>query len=215
MKLALFPLNTVLFPGMTLPLHVFEPRYREMINGCLHERQPFGVVLIRSGQEVGGPAEPHAVGTYGAISRVERLPDGRMNIEVVGQERFRILQLHRDLAYLTGTVEKFPLLRCEAAHAQRSARAIAPWLKRYLQLLADASETSFDGQKLPRHPDELAYLAAIIAQIPMREKQALLSIPSAVELLERERAIYRREIALLQAMLSSPQACHNPDISPN
>ena len=63
MEMPLFPLNVVLFPGMVLPLHVFEPRYREMINHCIEEEKPFGVVLIDEGQEVGGPAAPRLVGT--------------------------------------------------------------------------------------------------------------------------------------------------------
>jgi len=215
MKLPLFPLNTVLFPGMLLPLHIFEPRYREMINLCLTERQPFGVVLIKAGEEVAAPAAPHPIGTYGQVSRAERLPDGRMHIEMIGQERFRILTLHHDHAYLTGTVEKFPLAQPDCAQAVTLAQALKPWLGRYLKLLGDAAETSFDVQDLPDNPAAVAYLAAIVAQIPLREKQALLSLGAAAELLERERALYRREVSLIRAMLTSQQACHDPDLSPN
>lgn len=84
MKLPLFPLNTVLFPGMALRLHIFEPRYRLMVADCLANGGLFGVVLIRSGREVGEPAVPHSVGTTAHISGAERLPDGRLNIEVFG-----------------------------------------------------------------------------------------------------------------------------------
>src|SRR5690242_121607 len=105
MKLPLFPLHTVLFPGMSLPLHIFEPRYRTMINECLSSGAPFGIVLISSGREVGEPAVPHTVGTTAHISGAERLPDGRLNIEVVGQQRFQIIELHQDQSYLTGTIE--------------------------------------------------------------------------------------------------------------
>ncbi len=200
---------------MTLPLHIFEPRYREMINLCLDDGLPFGVVLIRSGPEVGGDAQPHPVGTYGSISRVERLPDGRLNIEVVGQERFRVLDLHRDRAYLTGTLEKFPLRDADGPGAVHCARRLVPWITRYLKLLGDAAELALDQQAMPVRPAALAYLAAIIAQVPMAEKQLLLNCVTTEEMLERERALYRRELSLIRAMLTSPQARHNADISPN
>jgi hypothetical protein len=143
MKLPLFPLHTVLFPGMLLPLHIFEPRYRKMINECLDGNRPFGVALIAQGPEVGGRAEPHAVGTWALISRVERQPDGRMSIEAVGQERFRILRLHDDEDYLTGTVERFPLGGAKEDRAQQLARRLRPWLERYLTLLGQAVDSPF------------------------------------------------------------------------
>ena len=215
MKLPLFPLTTVLFPGMMLPLHIFEPRYRKMINLCLEDSAPFGVVLIQSGPEVGGRAEPHRIGTYASIARVERLPGGRLNIEAIGQERFHLLTLHDDEEYLIGTVELYPLLEREAAPAQRSAQALRVWLDRYLALLGKAAETAFDLKDLPHDPMAIAYLAAMVAQIPMAEKQTLLATGTAHELLERERAIYRRELSLLRAMLDNPHAKHDAFPSPN
>ena len=215
MKLPLFPLRTVLFPGMLLPLHIFEPRYREMINLCVRTDQPFGVVLIRSGVEVGGEAEPHPVGTYARISRVERLPDGRMNIETVGQDRFRILSLSREATYLTGTVEHYPLLEQEAPLARKSVRALLPWLERYLALIGEATHEPFNLERLPPDPVTVAYLAAIVAQIPLEEKQSLLTTSTAAAMLEQERAIYRREVSLLRTMLNSDQSKSSPVFSPN
>lgn len=200
---------------MLLPLHIFEPRYRELINLCLEDSAPFGVVLIQSGPEAGGRAAPHRVGTFAVISRTERLPDERMNIEAVGQERFHILTLHDDEAYLTGTVEHYPLRGAQDAPAQRSAQALLPWLKRYLALLGEAAEAPFDVNNLPRDPAPVAYLAAIVAQIPLAEKQALLELDTAVALLERERTIYRRELSLMRAMLDNPQSKSDATLSPN
>src|SRR3954453_11337770 len=88
-EIPLFPLNTVLFPGMPLPLHIFEPRYREMIGACVRDERPFGVVLIKEGREVGEAAMPFEVGTLAKIVGVERLDDGRMNVVTVGTDRFR------------------------------------------------------------------------------------------------------------------------------
>jgi Lon protease-like protein len=200
---------------MTLPLHIFEPRYRQMINHCIAEREPFGVLLIRTGPEVGGAAEPHPIGTYGAISRVERLPDGRMNIEVVGQERFRVLALHHDEAYLTGTVEKFPLVEADAPAAAKCARHLIQWVGRYLKLLSEVADVSFDRQGLPTSPLALAYFAAIIVQAPMTEKQTLLNCATADEMLDRECQLYRRELSLIRAMLNVPKSQQNSDFSPN
>jgi Lon protease-like protein len=214
-KLPLFPLHTVLFPGMLLPLHIFEPRYREMINLCVQTSLPFGVALIRAGVEVGGPAEPHPIGTYAAVSRVERLPDGRMNIQAIGQERFRILDLHHDQAYLTGTVERFPLLESDDPAARRAARKLMPWLEQYLSLLGQAAESPFDPSRLPTDPAALAYLAAIVAQVAVAEKQTLLAIRRAADLLEHERALYRREVSLLREMLRRAQPPGESPFSPN
>ena len=110
--LALFPLNTVLFPGMPLQLHIFEPRYQTMIRHCLDHQQPFGVVLIHQGLEAYGPlAKPVQMGCAARIINTTPLEDGRMNLTAVGDERFRILKLNYDLPYLVGEVESVPLER--------------------------------------------------------------------------------------------------------
>src|SRR5205085_4466196 len=200
---------------MTLPLHIFEPRYLEMIGECLTNSQPFGVVLIDSGREVGGPAVPHPVGTVARISSAERQGGGRLHIRAVGQQRFRLLELQYDRTFLTGTIEEFPLAGAKNQPARQSARALVPWLARYLHLLGTAAEAQLHQQDLPHDPAGVGYLAAIVAQIPMLEKQALLATHTATELLQRERAIYRREISLLRAMLSSDRAHAGTPFSPN
>src|SRR5712692_5143720 len=106
--LPLFPLSEVLFPGMMLPLHIFEPRYRLMIRRCVSEKIPFGVVLITKGQEVGPGAEFFPVGTTARITRVQRADDGRLYIASVGEQRFRVLQTFHDQPYLQGEVEVIP-----------------------------------------------------------------------------------------------------------
>ena len=104
-ELPLFPLNTVLFPGMPINLHIFEPRYKLMIEQCIQNDEPFGVVLIHKGTEASGPlAEPHPIGCTAQITQVERLDDGRMNILAVGGERFQIRSLNLFEPYLVGTV---------------------------------------------------------------------------------------------------------------
>lgn len=90
--LALFPLKTVLFPGGVLPLKVFETRYIDMVRDCMKNNTPFGVVLIKSGQEVGTAAEPEAVGTLARITHWEMPSLGVMMLRTEGEERFRILE---------------------------------------------------------------------------------------------------------------------------
>jgi len=216
MRIPLFPLNTVLFPGMALPLHIFEPRYQRMINTCLEASQPFGVVLIRSGPEVGGPAEIHPIGTLARITSVERLPGGRMNIETAGQERFRVLDSRVDADGVSAEVESFPLTRSSGDDDERLAGALGPWLTRYLELLSRAAKTPFDQPQLPGQPVALAYLAAIVVQVPLPDKQALLSAPTAADMLRQERALFRREIGFLRAMLARHSEDSRPEgFSPN
>src|SRR5579863_7566944 len=104
-ELPLFPLSTVLFPYATVQLHVFEERYRQLVHDCLQLDTSFGIVLIRSGPEVGGQAEPYMVGTTVRITRVHTYDDGRMDIQVQGERRFRIRRIDNTKAYLVGHVE--------------------------------------------------------------------------------------------------------------
>ena len=96
----------VLFPNAPLPLHVFEERYKLMVQRCLDADSRFGVVLIKSGSDVGEPAEPYSVGTVARIVKVDRMDDGRMLLSVVGQSRFRIEEITQRRPYLEGRVEE-------------------------------------------------------------------------------------------------------------
>ena len=101
----IFPLQTVLFPGMLLPLHIFEERYRQMVRDCMDGDDTFGVTLIRSGSEVGAPAVPHEIGTLARIVRLDPLEDGRFFLVALGEERFRIRELRTERPYLQASVE--------------------------------------------------------------------------------------------------------------
>src|SRR5438067_8804824 len=105
-ELPLFPLNVVLFPGMVLPLHIFEPRYRQMIVDCQEQERPFGIVLVKPDSQP-LQEEPYPVGTMAEIRELNRLEDGRFLLMAVGLQRFRILRQHRKKLYLCGIVEEF------------------------------------------------------------------------------------------------------------
>ena len=107
--LPLFPLHNVLFPGMALPLHVFESRYKQMIKFCLEGDKRFGVVLIRHGSEALGPLpEPHLIGCTAQIIEVQPLEEGHMYLTTTGVQRFRINTINHGLPYLVGKVEILP-----------------------------------------------------------------------------------------------------------
>ena len=103
--LRLFPLRFVLFPGMPVTLQVFEPRYLTLVEECLAAREPFGIVLIKDGPEVGGSAMPHLVGTTALIEDLTPLGDGRLALSARGGRRFRIARLIHDHPYLAADVE--------------------------------------------------------------------------------------------------------------
>lgn len=201
-ELPLFPLNTVLFPGMPINLHIFEERYIQMIETCEAAQQPFGVVLIQDGQEAMGPlATPYPVGCTAQITQVERLEDGRMNIVAVGLERFRIHSLSFDQPYLVGIVELIPL--DEDSHLEQAGDRLRPWVERYLSVLSKAAEgIKISIEHLPQDPLALGYLAAALVQIPTEQKQELLTADQAAVFLTDVRTIYRREVALLKAMMA-------------
>jgi Lon protease-like protein len=199
----LFPLNTVLFPGAPLHLHIFEERYKRLIETCIQDHKPFGVVLIHQGQEaLGPPAEPHTVGCSAEIVHIRRLEEGRMNIVVLGQERFRIFSLDRvSFPYLIGKVDTFPLLVEAPGELALAGERLRPWVRRFIKALLEAGGTQFDLNQLPDDPILLAYMAASILQIPPSQKQSLLNLRQAEQFIASLQAIYRRESALLDALL--------------
>ncbi|MCC7353680.1 MAG: LON peptidase substrate-binding domain-containing protein [Anaerolineae bacterium] len=202
--LPLFPLNVVLFPGMVLPLHIFEDRYRLMIGRCLDESRPFGVLLIREGKEVGETAVPYEVGTTARITRVERLDDGRMNITTVGVERFRVRRFREGEPYLQGEIVPLPNLEGETPQAVYQAEVVRPLVSDYVGLLAKAAGLQLGlVDNLPEDPAALAFLTAIALQIPIHEKQELLATQSIASLLAEERGILRREDKLLRFMVDT------------
>jgi Lon protease-like protein len=217
LELPLFPLQTVLFPGNPLLLHIFEDRYQRMIRLCLETRQPFGVVLIRRGVEALGPlAEPHPIGCTALITHVQSLGEGRMNITTVGEERFRILSLHADTApYWIGEVEYFPLVNPAPATFSRGVEDLRPLVIRYLQLLAQTGKMKIDLNKLPEERLLFTYTAASLLQVPPADKQELLSIEDALSLVERLRLFYRREAAILRSILShgGPDDSKKPSVN--
>lgn len=204
MELPLFPLkNVVLFPGMLLPLHIFELRYREMINRCIDEKLPFGVLLISEGQEVGEAATPHLVGTAARITRVERLDDGRLNITAMGTQRFQVVELQHNFTYLTGKVRQLPVVNGGTKIAADLAQMMRPRILEYVELISEASQQKLKLDRLPEDPTTLAYLVAISLQVNAADKQKLLEKVGIPEMLAYEAHLLSREILFTRYMINT------------
>ena len=206
-ELPLFPLNTVLFPGMQLKLHIFEERYKLMMNECIAAEQPFGVVLIKSGQEAHGPtAVPHKIGCSAKIAQVQRLPYSRLNILTIGERRFRIQSIIHSEPYLLADVAYFSLQEDRPQAIHRYSQSLRPLIIRYLQLLSSAEKIRFDPEQIPRTPKSLVQVASILLQTENTQKQTLLSIAPMSQLLRLLVEIYGLETMLLKIRLSPPDS---------
>ncbi|HET9615354.1 MAG TPA: LON peptidase substrate-binding domain-containing protein [Candidatus Limnocylindrales bacterium] len=137
MELPLFPLNTVLCPGIALPLHIFEDRYRELVRHCIDSGSPFGIVMIREGREVGtGAISFTAIGTVAEIRDAGRDDDGRYDLLVVGTRRFEIRRvLSGRRPYLVAEVDLLEEELGDPTAAQQLAMKATRRFVTYLQLL--------------------------------------------------------------------------------
>ena len=201
-ELPLFPLHVVLFPGMSLPLHVFEERYKAMMRVCLATDRTFGVVLIKEGREVGGPAVPFSVGTTALVELVESLPGERLNLLARGSQRFRLLEMLQREPYL---VARVALL--EEPRSQPEPAVLAEVIDLYREYLeATIPESERARLVLPEEPGELSFhIAAALRSQPLQQ-QALLELPTAAARLSRELALLRREVKFLRLLRSAPGA---------
>ncbi len=216
--LPLFPLGTVLFPGLVLPLHVFEPRYQKLVHdlSAVPEgvAKEFGVVAIRRGWEVGVPDGAasitpgdaltlYEVGCTAEVRQITELPDGRFDLMTVGRRRFRLVSIAAGAApYLTGEVEWLPEEPGDAERAEDLAAGVLAAFQRYLRLLRRMDGDS--GEQLPDDPTVLSHLVAATATLTIEERQRLLAEPDTVSRLRAERAMLRRESALLQHLRAVP-----------
>jgi len=198
--LPLFPLDTVLFPGMPLPLHIFEERYRLMVNQCLDNDRDFGVVMGIAGPRDTQTSAEHLTGTTAQITKVHRLQDGRMNIMTQGGERFRLLQLVQSKPYFVARVEHVPLEGTDSPDALRLARQTSSLFMQYMRLLREVVGTMVEIEATPKKLADLAYLVATTVQVTLREKQHLLELGTLPQLLTRELQILAREVEVLKRM---------------
>jgi Lon protease-like protein len=202
--LPLFPLGTVLFPGALLPLHIFEPRYRLLIRRCLEGQRPFGVVLIRTGSEV-GVSEPYEVGTEAKIVAESALPNGRSYIVTRGERRFAVESLIADAEpYLIGRVRYLDERDGDGAsdRATVAREALGAYLLAVVAVTEDArGERALADELRDAPPSDLAYRIAGSLAVDAPQQQALLELETASARLEEETRILNRETELLRDLL--------------
>jgi uncharacterized protein len=206
--LPLFPLGTVLYPGMLLPLHIFEERYRQLVRDLLERPEPrqFGVIAIRKGRETGidGVHSLYPIGCIAALRRVERLEDGRFDLVTVGTERFRLNALDQTLPYLQGEIELLAEEEVDQAAAAPFVRAVQVVFRAYLDALTERGGATVRIEDLPSEPVLLSFVVAATMVIDLPERQGLLDEPDTVRRLSAERALLARETAMLRATTSRP-----------
>lgn len=210
--LPLFPLNTVLCPGNTIALHIFEERYKQMIRECRSTDGNFGVVLISDGQEALGPvAEPCAIGCTASIARTQSLPEGRLNLVAQGTGRFRIHGLNHEKPFLQGEVEILPMPTGPEAEIASASSELSERVEGYRALVERMGEKATGLRTLPEDPVGLAYRVLSVLNVPLPVKQTLLSTQDALELITETDKLYRNQTILLQALLecrAHPDRCH-------
>lgn len=199
-EIPLFPLNVVLFPGMVLPLHIFESRYRQMIADCQRQELEFGVVLVQP-ESAFLREEPYAVGTMAEIRDLDRMEDGRLNIIAMGTRRFRILSQHRKKPYLSGLVEPYEDISepfDDLLSTDKQARSL---FADYIDLLLKAANEKVQVD-LPSEPEDLSYFIAYFLDLEREQQQRFLELTSTLQRLKEEISILRREVPFLRQILS-------------
>jgi Lon protease-like protein len=218
--LPLFPLGTVLFPGLLLPLHIFEDRYRQLVRDLRAGPEPrrFGVIAIREGRETGvdGVSALYEIGCTATLRRVSERDDGRFDLVTIGAQRFRLTALDRSLPYLQGEVEILPEETGDPDAVARAVEAVQRTFLGYIEALTARGMTQVSVPELPDDPMPLSYLvaASIIADLP--DRQALLAEPDALARLTAERTLLARETAMLRSLTATPAPdLRNTPYSPN
>lgn len=194
-NLRLFPLSLVLFPGISIPLHIFEDRYKQMVNECLDADEPFGIVLDRRYRRPEMEAEPCAVGCLARITSVERLEEGRMNIVVEGQQRFRILEILQGRPYLSARVQLMAELG--APGASPATDRLAELFECYIERLVTLAGRQVEVVEVPDDAATLFALVAALLAIPLEVRQELLEAEDLASAMVKEASLLEEQIAQL------------------
>jgi Lon protease-like protein len=197
----LFPLGTVLFPGSALPLQVFEPRYRQLVEDLLVRPAPrlFGVVAIREGHEVGSESirSLYDVGCTAEVAQLGQADDGRYLLMNVGRGRFRLLELDRSRAYLQARVEMLD---------EPTGAATDPTLRQVREAFVSYRDLVNSPVPLPGDddPTKLSYAVAGGLAVSLPERQGLLEATDSAQRLAAELALLSRELKLMRGLRTMP-----------
>jgi Lon protease-like protein len=180
MEIPLFPLpNLVLFPHIVVPLHIFEERYKSMINACIESGEVFGLVLLRTGADEESEETIHRVGVTARIVEVERLDEGRMNILCEGEQRFRIYRFSQQTPFWKGAVD---LIEDDERNATEVLyEQVAELYRSVVDVSAKLSGSQEAELVLPDSSTDLSYMVSYVLDIEPEDKQKLLEMDSTAE----------------------------------
>jgi uncharacterized protein len=206
--LPLFPLGSVLYPGLVLPLHIFEDRYRQLVADLLArpEAQEFGVIAIRHGRETGvdGVSALYETGCTAVLRRVKEYEDGRYDLVTVGTRRFTLVDLGAQAPYFSGEVEFLPDEPGDGDEAGVLVPVVQSAFRAYLDVLSERGGAQIAIPELPDEPVLLSYLVAAAVVVDLPVKQQLLEEPDACRRLAAERRMLARETRLLRSLTATP-----------
>ena len=206
--LPLFPLGAVLYPGMLLPLHIFEERYRQLVRDLLEQPEPrrFGAIAIRKGRETGvdGVHSLYEIGCTATVRRVDKYEDGRFDLVTVGTQRFRLLGLDQTLPYFRGEIDLLADDIVDPAAAAPVVSAVQAAFRSYLDALTERGGAVAKVEDLPDEPVLLSYLVAATMVIDLPDRQGLLAEADSLSRLTAERGILQRETAMLRTLTARP-----------
>jgi len=199
--LPMFPLGSVLVPGMALPLHVFEERYRQLVADCLAGEGEFGVVLIERGSEVGGGDVRSMVGTVARIIEAVTFPDGRWAIGAVGDRRVKIEGWLPDEPYPRAEVTDWPDVGGAEVSSDRMG-AVLTRLRRSLAVHAELGDAVADATfELSDDPALACFQIVAVAPVGTSDQQRLLTVPTAASRLDLLEAMLLEDDEVLEARL--------------
>ena len=201
-RLPLFPLNTVLFPNASLPLQIFEERYKLMLRECMESDNRFGVALIRKGPEVGGPAVPHDIGTVAHITQVNRIDGDRFFVAAVGVQRFMVLNITQREPFLAAEVELLEDTNPTSESSEDLVHEVTDAFSNYAQASVGISGGWVSQTRVPSDPEALSYHIANTIQMDLGEKQRLLEQESAASRLTAELELLKRAYAGLRRRMN-------------
>lgn len=205
------PLNTVLFPGMVLPLEVHTPEERQVIDLCLDQDTPFGVVLSRP-DPLGLQALPHQIGTAAYITNYEPVDERVMKVRAVGSERFMVTHFYRQGHLMTAAVIPYPIQDTAPDKSRRLAEKLRSLVHMYLDALAALFGQPLTTEEIPENALALACFTAVVLQVPNAIKQALLSIATLPDMLVAERRLLLEELFLVRHMHDVQRSGHLPPL---
>lgn len=201
--LPMFPLGSVLLPGMVLPLHVFEERYRALVRDCLAGSREFGVALIERGSEVGGGDIRAMVATVAQILQAEELPDGRWGLVAVGTRRVRVVEWLPDGPYPLAMVEEWPdALAADGAELRALYDAQVASLRRVLAMAVELGVEASPMVELSEDPAEGSFHLGVLAPLGPLDRQRLLTAPGPMERLILLEDMLADQLLMLEARLA-------------